>query len=650
MMRARVRWRRTSRLAVGLAAVSLVLAGCVSLPSGGAVRNVNSLPNSDPENQIVITPRAPGPLWNPAQIVNGFLVASGADPSDPSIARDYLSQKFSKTWRPSSAPQVIDSNPVVSQSPQEPARVTGGQTSAQVTVTSLHSETLVAAGPNEAGRLQVSPGSAHKFIFELVQVGGGNWRIDSIIEPDGKTSDSILLLKDSDFERDYLPRNLYYLANGSPHTLVPYPVYIPAQTGQLGGVQQLVDAVRTPPPTGSNWLYHAIATAFPTGTKITADQVQGSTAVVSLNGAAVGSDSDSLRQMEAQLFWTLTYAPDSPGGTGIRSVELNIGHTPSSTLLQQSDFVNWIPQGPSGPLYYQPLDQTGRPLLRAFTPSSDFGSPYTGKTGAAAKTPAFVTGDSSRVPLPAGLGHGPFTTVAVSPTLPAGFSDFAGCRGKKVYLAQLLFGNSDLETADLPDNCTSLSWDNQGDLWAAAGTDDVYVLNPTPTPELRVIPIPVAVPTQQIPPSDDFVSLKVAPDGLRVAMIVRGKNRASVYVSAITKKQHSSTVYLAQGGPVLTVGPDLVNPIALSWWDSDHLLVLERQSGVAQLYVVPLDGEKSTKVDVPPNAVSVTANGTFIAVGVPSLAGHGQPTVLASNGLEGPWIQVHPGSTPTYEG
>jgi hypothetical protein len=344
--------------------------------------------------------------------------------------------------------------------------------------------------------------------------------------------------------------------------------------------------------------------------------------------------------MEAQLVWTLTSAPDSPGGTGIHSVLLNIGH--KSENLLPSDFKSWVPQGPSGPLYYQTLNPAGNPLLDAFTPTSNFGSPSTGQAGGTGKAHGPVGVSPVPGPPSAGLGRGLFTAVAISPAQARGVHYFAGCRGTRVYVAPLL-PITDLESRDLPGKCSSLSWDNQGDCWAVAGSD-VYELTPTLTTVQVTL---VTIPAQQIV-SDSFVSLKVAPDGLRVAMIVRGKNGTSVYVSAITKP--TASVYLAQGGQVLTAGPDLVNPIALTWWDSNHLLVLERQHGVSQLYVVPVNGGASTKVLTPPDAISVTSNGSFVAVGTPGSGDHGQPTVVASRGLGGSWAPVAPGSTPTYVG
>jgi hypothetical protein len=643
MMRRRAPWARSSRLALGLAVVSLTLAGCVNLPTGGTIY-VKSEPNSDTGSQLVITPQRPGAQWDERHIVQGFLVASGANPDDLSIAKDYLTGTFHKAWHPSSSTYVIDAVPKVNKPTTVSERLTGGQSSAEVSVTSQHLETLVAARRNEPGRLQVSsrPGP-YVFKFELVQYRN-KWRIDSIIGPDGKTSDSILLLTASDFQRDYLPRNLYYLASGSSRTLVPYPVYIPAQAGQVSGVQQLADAVLKTPPPRSNWLYQAIETAFPPHTKLTA-QVSAGNATVTVSGRGARASRKALSQMEAQLFWTLTYAPDSPS-TGVNSVELYIGQrlVDALTLPQAA---SWVPQVPSGPLYYQTLDQADQPKFDYFWPGSNFGSLNTGQAGVAGRTHRVAGVRPSDVALPRGLGRGAFTATAISPPASGGVNIFAGCRGKRVYVATpVIFGGQVLST-DLPGNCTSLSWDNHGDLWAVAG-NDVDVLHEWPTGLQRIVN-PVSILAQQIA-SGDIVALKVAPDGRRVAMIVRRKNVASVYVSALTKNKNDSFVYLAQGGPVLTVAPELVNPSALTWWDSNHLLVLERRTGPSPLYEVSLNGGTPVKVlTAPANAVSVTANDPFIAVGTPRSAGRG-PAVFMSRGLEGPWIRVTTGRTPTYVG
>lgn len=632
--------RRGVLRAAALGIAGVVLAGCVNLPSGGSLGGVNPLPNLE-RSQILITPRGPGIGWQQLDIVKGFLTASGADLA---IAREYLTGKYARDWHPSqTTPRVIDTGFKVASAPPLPQRVTGGQSQGEVTVTSSHLENFVPAGTSEAGRLQVSsaPGP-YVFRFGLIQIRGGQWRINSITNLNGKVSSSVWLITDADFQRNYQPRNLYYLSSVSPGFLVPYPVYIPVGLGLLGSVRQLVEAVRSVPPAGSNWLYNAVRTAFPPGTTISA-QVHANQAVVTLGGTAATVAPQTLGQMEAELIWTLTYAPDS-AGTGIGFIHLQVGSR--SMDLYPSQFTRSIPTGPSWPLYYQTVDRLGVPLLESFSPDAH-PSPATVDKSDTAKTPGRAATGISPVQLPSGVGHGPFSAIAISPAVPGTPANyFGGCRGRTVYVGPLLL-DSESQQRSLPAPCTSLSWDNQNDLWVVAG-GDVYVVTSKPTGLQFVI-----IPNQQVIASDSFVSLKVAPDGVRVAMIVRTKNGTSVYVSAITKQKNSPVIYLAQGGPVLTVGPDLVNPIALSWWDSDHLLVLDRRHDVSQLHLVPLTGGESSKLPTPQDAMSLAANGTDVAVAVPASAGQGEPTVDVSRGAEGAlglWTPVANGSTPTYGG
>jgi hypothetical protein len=549
---------------------------------------------------------------------------------------------------------VIDTgftvSPPITSGNAVPQRLTGAQPpgppAVVVTVASDHLENFVPAGTSEAGRLQVSPASApYQFNFTLIQVRG-RWRISGITGLNGKPSTSIWLITDADFQSNYQARNLYYLSTVSAESLIPYPVYIPVRLGQLGSVLQLVKAVRSVPPTGSNWLYNAVTTAFPPRTTISA-QVHANQAVVTLGGAATTADPAALKQIEAQLAWTLTYAPDS-AGTGITFIHLQIGSW--SKDLYPANFTSWIPGGPGWPLFYQTVATDGSPLFESYQPGARSQATSVGKSGTTKNHSPLAPG-TSPVVLPSGLGRGPFAAVAVS-SAPAGDSadTFAGCRGRTIYEASLL-PNADLLQRSLLAKCTSLSWANPNDLWVIAGPD-VFVVNQRPSPiQLQVTP--VVIPDQQVLGSGSIVSLKVAPDGVRVAIIVRTRNSASVYVSAITKQKHSPVIYLAQGGPVLTVGPDVVNPISLSWWDSDHLLVLGGHHGASQLYLVPLTGGNASEVPTPPNAVSVSANGSLAAVGVLGSAEQPQQTVQIAHvidGVWGVWTPVAAGLTPAYTG
>ncbi len=632
--------RRRSGLAataVAALAASLMLGGCVSLPTSGTALG-NTLPNSELSqgNQVGMVPRPPGPQWTQEQIVRGFLAASGANLR---VARQYLTAAYSASWHPISAPQVIDTASKVAPAPIQPSHVIDGLPAEEVTVTSQHLETLVAAARNLAGRLQVWPTAGpYMFKFALTQVSG-KWRIDGISGADGKPSDTILLLTNADFLRDYQPRNLYFPASGLAGALVPYPVYIPDSTTP-DGVEQLVDALLTLPPPSTNWLYRDVTTAFPRGTQLSM-QVSGSQAVIRLGGAAVRASYETLQLMKAQLVWTLTYPPYSTGTTGIGSVSLQVGNRAPLPLVLPRAFGSWIPQSPAAAesLYYQGLNRAGRPVLEAFKPGNAF------RADAGAGTGKRQTTGASPKFLPGGLGRGRFTAIAISPASPAGEfpPTFAGCRGKTVYVAPLLLG-SRLLSQSLGADCTSMSWDDVGDLFVTAGTN---VFEVTEVPDgLRVVP--VTIPAPQIPDADTFAAVKVAPDGLRVAMIVQGKTGGGVFVAAIHNK--GSLVYMAQSGQLLTVGPDVANPVALTWWDADHLLVLGRRNGVPELRLVPLDGGESQRIQVPPGTVSVTANGSIVAIGTVGRHGRGSPHILIAHQLDGFWQPVSGGADPAYPG
>jgi Lipoprotein LpqB beta-propeller domain len=623
--------RRNRRWIVVLAGAltTVALAGCVNLPTGGPVPKIDRLSNTNgpADEGVQVSPIGPGAQWPPQEIVSDFLAASGAawtgKDDSLSVAREYLTRSFAARWHPSVAATVIDNNPAVPAPPIP--RVTGGQV-AQVTLTSQHLETLVSANSTEAGSIQTAtyPGP-YTFTFNMVQVAG-QWRISGIRDADGTPRPKILLLTNSDFLRDYQPRNLYFPANANPGTLVPYPVYIPDQAGLLG-LRQLVSGLTSLPQPKSDWLFGAVSTAFPTGSnsRNTQVDVHGNQAVVTLTGAAARLGPRRLQQLKAQLFWTLTYSPYGP--TGIGSVELDIsGH--KAQELPPKKYLTAVPPHAMGSLYVQLPGEDGTPELAVV---NSIKAPPRGKSQLTPQT------------LPGGLGTGPFNAMAVSPTLTIdGYKQvtFAGCRGKTIYVAPLTGFVNLIPPKQLVTNCTSMSWDQLGELWVTAGSN-VDVIHETDQ-GLSILPVTIYLPT-----SDTFSSLRIAPDGVRAAMIVHAKSGPSIEVAAISKKS-PALVLLAQSRQWLTVGPDLTSPIALCWLDPDHLLVLDRHDGRSQLFDVPLNGAKSTEVATPPGAVSVASNGSIIAVGTVGPSGQSDVKVARTIGSE--WHRLAGASSPVYPG
>jgi hypothetical protein len=259
--------------------------------------------------------------------------------------------------------------------------------------------------------------------------------------------------------------------------------------------------------------------------------------------------------------------------------------------------------------------------------------------------------------LPKGLGGQTFGALAISRT-PAGAAVLAGCLGKNVYLIPQARTN-DVVSKRLPAPCTSLSWDDHGNLWIAAQAQVIEIPGANVGPPARPVLNPVFGPSLTNP---IFRTLQVAPDGVRVAMIIRTASSTRIQVAAISKS--NAFTYLAQTNQMLRVGSDVLDPVALTWLNPDHLLVLDRLGPTkTELFEVPLNGGQSTEIPTPPGVVSVAASQPagppqppLIVIGIAptvSPAGTTTPGKIeeSSNGLLNPdWKLVASGITPAFAG
>ena len=638
----------------GLAACAVALcaavASCANLPTGGTVP-IKALQGSGVQGQagVQVEPVAPGRSWTPTDIVDGFLAASASFGQRHGVAREYLTQGFARSWRPGWSATVVDS-PHIAPSANPRGVVTGGPQRSAVTVSGQRFSTLLTAGQDQAGSVVVAPAST-VFRFSLV-MQKGEWRIDSIDEsvagkPSKPAPKSLLLLTRPDFERDYLPRNIYYFsAHSAAPMLVPDPVYIP-QTGLVAEVRGLVSALIQPRcgaarhtrapascptnPSDASWLFGAAVTAFPRGVR-TVRPVQvigGVTAVVDLGNTAAKTSLGQRKRMAAQLAWSLTASPYGPQSGQIRSVVLQFGQRQVTASLHP----DWVPRVQDSSLYYQ---VPGSSVQQAQVVLRSAGSqPFS-------------------MNLPERLGSSPFTSMAVSPA-PLGAQVLAGCAGKALYLIPQVRVQQ-VVTKRLPGDCTSLSWDGNGNLWIAvtSGTFEMPGAGGSaPAPSALV---PVQIPPLAQPNVRPVQTLRVAPDGVRVAMIVPGSGTSKIMIAAISR--NSTFTYIAQTSQMLRVGSDLAHPVALTWLDPDHLLVLNQASpGRTEIYEVPLNGGASTEITTPPGVTSLSATWPTAAQPPRMVIGTG-PTGGGPAGIETSrgslinpdWHFLTSGVTPVFPG
>lgn len=159
--------RRTFRFAsLGALVVLMLLAGCVSIPTGGGVTTTQvDVSGDDP---LPSRPSSPTKDATPEQIIAGFISAGRGPQDNYSVAREYLTKDFHSTWQPT-ARILISSTPI----------------SAQSLADNTWSVTISAtASLDDQGRYTtLTPAQSNDLTFGLVKNDDGQWRINSA--PDG---------------------------------------------------------------------------------------------------------------------------------------------------------------------------------------------------------------------------------------------------------------------------------------------------------------------------------------------------------------------------------------------------------------------------------------------------------------------------------
>jgi hypothetical protein len=250
------------------------------------------------------------------------------------------------------------------------------------------------------------------------------------------------------------------------------------------------------------------------------------------------------------------------------------------TALGLSVYQQQIPHLPADVKAYY-LAKGG--ILRSLSAGSDRGDVVSGSTGAE---------------------QVPFSKIAVSPDE----SHLAGLAGtaNTIYTGDLTTGPGNrqsigqLHAQATGTSFSSLSWDNAGDLWVVGKIgheQGVFVLKGGHgRPHLVQLPTNLRGPV---------TSLRVAPDGVRAAMIVgRG---ASAHLE-LTAAMHDHTgFFLSTTAPLGSALPPPVS--ALTWYGEDHILVITGSGENSEYWDVPVNGDNPASPIKQPGMTTVTAAG-----------------------------------------
>jgi hypothetical protein len=611
-----------------LVVTALSTAGCVSMPTGGPVGSfpVTQGPDAQSNPYVQIQPQKPRDGWSPKQIVEGFLTASASFGTYDQVALQYLTPAEQKVWdHPTGSAIVYKKGPDVAD-PVYPAAAKAAKTAkgaktakatptptptptptttATVQVTGTVQATLSNYSYSVVSTSAASSTSDAPPTFQLVKLGG-QWRISyAPLE---------YLLTGDSFANDYQQRNLYFFDPTGTY-LVPDPIYVPVRApGDL--MNGLVRDLISPPP--GDWLSGgATKTAFPAGTKLIGVTVDTVTAIVNLTGPiAKASDQvidQVMPQVASQLLWTLSGAGQGgPAGQGVTLVEVELnGHL-------------WYPPGSQDNPVIQ-RQSTKKPATGAslvdyyYVDSEGYLTSRQGTSGKKARVEQIGT---------------KYTQVAISPD------------GK--YLAALLQDGT-LYTGLIPgplekrnSGYTTMSWDANDDLWAALGTQ-VIMFRATVTLRQQLgplVPVPVTVTNyyggKHAPMQ--LTALRVAPDGVRVALVFAG---GALTFGAISGQDGQN--------PQIKLSQVSLSPLnadeftGLTWYGPDNVIALATPGPSATEY--PVSGGSPTSLPAEADMLSITATSGNVLI-----AGLSDGLLAADNNLTGAWMPLGLGSAPAYPG
>ncbi|MFJ2741515.1 LpqB family beta-propeller domain-containing protein [Streptomyces sp. NPDC087440] len=580
---------RVTALVAG-AGLLLTAAGCGSMPDHGDVREVKASPQVDTQVRVYSVPPRPGD--GPRAIVDGFMEAMTSDDPGFDTARKYLTRDASKTWNPGSTATIL------SGAVPNPAETTSGQNSRTITF-KISGERIAELDKQSA--YQPLSGVYEQPLHLVKEKGPGKkdtaeWRIEN--PPPG------LVLGESDFQRIFRSVNKYYFAvtagDSGLRALVADPVYVRKRTDpqtRLDPVAQAVKAVMDGP---SAWLRHSVYSRFPSkaalkkGTK-TLPIGDHNSLKVPLNTESADADRKRCMDMAAQLLFTLQ---DLTSSTRIDQVEMMRPDDSSLCTLQKSSASVYAPGGVAdSPNHLYFLDNE-RHLVRMLSASEN--GPQEAVPGA--------IGERRMVVRSAGISRDEKNVAAVMDD------------GHRLNVGPIMAGAPEARTAYRSDpgareTLSAPSWDGMGDLWFA--DRDQRRPRVMRLVDGRGTAQPVSI--ERL--GEGYVdSLRVSADGVRVALLVVGKDqRKTLKIGRVDRTN-------GPGGPEVRIvglrsaAPQMEDVTAMSWAGQSRLVVAGREAGgVQQMRYVRTDGSSSAE-GLLPGANQVTAVAASDAEGAAVLA------------------------------
>ncbi|CAL9519226.1 Lipoprotein LpqB [Streptomyces sp. enrichment culture] len=605
----RGRWTR-GRVTVFTAGGAVLLAGCASMPDSGDLRGVESTPRRDAQVRVFAMP--PSDDATPTQLVQGFLEALTSDDPQYKTARMYLTPRAAKTWQPERSTTVLADGPNAS------ARTPVRDDDQEVAFT-LTGREVATVDAQQA--FTPSSGEYSELLRLIRDPETRQWRIDAV--PQG------VVMGQSDFERNYMSVNKFYFASNTggtsrdePPMAVADPVYV---RSHVDPTTQMVRSLLTGPTT---WLDPVVRSSFPTGTALakgagplTPDDR--GRLVVPLNDRAAAVGTGRCEEMAAQLLFTVRSSTPA-----VDEVELRSGGKELCSLAQESAEAVATRGSLHSPEYLYFLDEEQRAV----------------RIAAGAE-------DTEPEPVPGALGEGENQLRSVGVAWDEHTGAGVTVDGRALYVGSLVSGGSlgepVLRSAGKTetDRLTAPSWDARGGLWIAD--------RDPAAPRLLFLEEGAGEPLEVRTPGLDgrIRSVRVAADGVRIALVVEKGDRRSLLIGRIERSRPDGGTAERSAVTVLelrSAAPELEQVTAMSWTGDSRLVVVGReQGGVEQMRYVEVDGS-TPDVTQPAALTGVKAVTASPDDRVPLVAYSVDGIVRLPSA--GQWQKITKGTAPVYPG
>ncbi len=558
--------RRLGRPGGLLYAVLLVvgLTGCVSLPDSSPINSGRGVGVHQGPGQIRFSPQGPTEGASRQEVIDGYLRAMLAFPSNPEVVREFMSASAAATWDPTQQIQVYE-DPTVS--------VVGDR---------VHLRARLLGSVDERGSWISTSGQtpAMDLPVDMVHVGG-EWRITNPVAG--------TLMNTEHFKRYYHQFSLYFY-DPSFGLITPDPVYL--ETGAPGATATSLVRNLLLGPTGG--MAGVARSAAPAHARLTSPVTVTATgfATVALSANVASLDEERLNSLAKQLAWTLR---QERVGINHMSIKVN-GKTLSiqgrGPVFSVDAFRDSTLNAESSTLYA--LSPRGR-LLRLSADGTR--QPVTGPI-------------ASREVRARSVAINPFNTCAA----------LVNQEGTAIVWGAITLGSSDTPCGTFRHQGTDLlrpSWDASGLLWLVdmrGGLATLSVAKGSTSSRVSAAGIEGL----------DVRAFAVSRDGMRLAAVIGRGDESRLVVGMIRRASNPrqlTPVSIRGVRPIVNSDFPLSNIRGLTWVSATTVAVLAQDSSSqSQPYQVSIDGSRVAPTSgflapVPISIAAAPSSGAPLVIG-----------------------------------